>query len=331
MVALIETYPDALLQSDQLNWLVLGTLTKFRCTLHQVWHTAGKLCIQAFICATQKSLQPLHYMSYKMYALVENFIECRLDWTKYEGDMRDAELAGIILHYTYEALLQANHRLDSESNLPLSGDVVRPWLPDDNNYSTVKTTLLHKLAYCSKFCDQDDIMSAVGLYESRHSADFCQADNNGNLPLHLVCCAPPPSIMVGEYEKGFREKTYFHLVETFLTPCMEAASKTNHLGKTPLDILMETYLALHELNIDSWHGMQLLVKANPKEANKLFTKEKMYLFMLAAIGQEANLSIIFSMLLSFVSYQNLDDLGSIITVQKNQKAKGFKEMNDLVI
>ena len=57
----------------------------------------------------------------------------------------------------------------------------------------------------------------------------------------------------------------------------------------------------------------------------------MYLFMLAAIGQEANLSIIFSMLLSFVSYQNLDDLGSIITVQKNQKAKGFKEMNDLVI
>jgi len=45
--------------------------------------------------------------------------------------------------------------------------------------------------------------------------------------------------MVGEYEKGFKEKTYSHLVETFFTPYIEAASKTNHLGKTPLDILMD--------------------------------------------------------------------------------------------
>ena len=76
--------------------------------------------------------------------------------------------------------------------------------------------------------------------------------------------------------------------------------------------------------------MELLVEANPTEANKLFTKEKMYLFMLVAIGEDANLSFTFSMLLSFVLVQKLDDLGSRTTVQ-NSKAKGFKEVNDLVI
>jgi len=44
--------------------------------------------------------------------------------------------------------------------------------------------------------------------------------------------------------------------------------------------------------------------------------------MLAAIGKKANLSCTFSMLLIFVSKQNLDDLGSRITVQK-PKGKGF--------
>ena len=172
---------------------------------------------------------------------------------------------------------------------------------------------------------------AVDSYASQQSAHFFQSDNNGNLPLHLVCCAPSPLIFLEVYNRRISKTTYVGLVETFLTPCMEAASKTNHLGKTPLNILMETKSELSEFNIESWRGVELLVNSNPIEANKLFTKEKMYLFMLAASGQEANLSIIFSMLLSFVSYQNLDDLGSIITVQKNQKAKGFKEMNDLVI
>ena len=179
-----------------------------------------------------------------------------------------------------------------------------PCLPVDSNISTVKTTLLHKLAYCSKFCTQHYIMCAVDSYASRQSAQFFQADNNRNLPLHLVFCAPPPSILRGKYERGFREKTKSSLVKTYLTPCMEAASKTNHLGKTPLDILMETYSELSGWNIDSWCGVQLLVEANPTEANKLFTKEKMYPFMLAVIVKRANLTFTFSMLLSFVLVQN---------------------------
>ena len=165
-------------------------------------------------------------MSSKLPALVANFIECPLDWTKNEGEMQDGELAGIILHYTFEALLQTNHGLDSNSNSPSSGNVIRPCLQVDNNYSTFKTTLLHQLAYCSKFCDQHHLECAVDLYMSRKSAAFYQADNYGNLPLHLVCCAPPPSILLGEYERVFIEKTYSHVVKTFLTAYMEGASKT---------------------------------------------------------------------------------------------------------
>jgi len=258
-------------------------------------------------------------------ALVANFIEYPLDWTKNEGEMQDGELAGIILHYTFEALLQANHGLDSNSNPTSSGNVVRPCLPNDNNY-TFKTTLLHQLAYCSKFCTQCHLECAVDSYASSKSAHFCQADNNGNLPLHLVCCAPPPSFLVGESEKGFREKIKANLVESFLIPYKEAASKTNHLGNTPLDILMEFY---SNFNIKSWCGVELLVEANIKEANKLFTKERMYPFMLAAIGKKANLSCTFSMLLIFVSKQNIDDLGSRITVQKIKRQR--VSLNDLVI
>jgi len=43
--------------------------------------------------------------------------------------------------------------------------------------------------------------------------------------------------------------------------------------------------------------------------------------MLAAIGEQANLSFTFSMLLSFVLVQNLDDLGSRITVQKIKRKR----------
>jgi len=68
--------------------------------------------------------------------------------------------------------------------------------------------------------------------------------------------------------------------------------------------------------------VELLVNANPKEeATKLFTKEKMYPFMLAAIGKKANLSCTFSMLLIFVPYQDFDDLGSRITVQKIKRQR----------
>jgi len=103
---------------------------------------------------------------------------------------------------------------------------------------------------------------------------------------------------------------------------MEAASKTNHLGKTPLDILMETNSELSELNIKSWHGVELLVNANPTEANKLFTKDKLCPFMLAAIGKQASLSCTFSMLLSFILVQNLDDL-QITNIVKRSKSKVF--------
>ena len=122
--------------------------------------------------------------------------------------------------------------MDSNSNPPSSGNVVRSCLPDNNNYSTVKTTLLHKLAYCSNFCSQDDIISAVDSYVSRQSDQFRQADNNVNLPLHLGCCAPPPLDLVGKNKRGSRKKINAYLVETFLTPYKEGASKTNHLGET---------------------------------------------------------------------------------------------------
>ena len=101
LLELIETYPDALLQSDGDNHLVLGTLALFRPPLRQVWHTAGRLCTHAFICATLKSYQPLYHMSSNLCALVAIFIECPLDWTKNEGNMQDGELAGIILHSTF--------------------------------------------------------------------------------------------------------------------------------------------------------------------------------------------------------------------------------------
>jgi len=221
LVELIEIYPDALLQSDGDDQLVLCELAISEYPLRQVWHTAGRLCTHAYICATQTTLQPLHLISYDLPDLVENFMECPLDWTKNEGEMQDGELAGIILHYTFDALLQANHGIDSKSNLPSSGNVVRPCLQVDNNCSTVKTTLLHQLAYCSKFCDQHHLEEAVHLYLARHNAHFYQAD-----------------------------------------------------------------------------------------------KEKMYPFMLAAIGKNANLSFTFSMLLIFVLYQNLDDLGSRILSSK---------------
>jgi len=307
LAVLIETYPDALLQRDEENQLVLGRMAERRCPFHHVWHTAGRLCTHAFICATQESMQPLHQISCELPALVANFMESPLDWTTREGGIQDEKLAGIILHYTFQALLEANPGLDINSKLPSV----------DNEHSTVKTTLLHKLAYCSKFCNQQSILCAVNLYVLRKYDHFFQADNNGNLPLHLVCCAPPPLVLVGEYERRFSEKTKASVVETFLTPCMGAASKTNHLGKTPLDILMETESEL----VESWGGVELLVNANPTEANKLFTKEKMYLFMLAAIGEQANLSFTFSMLLSFVLVQNLDDLGSKTIVIKIQKQR----------
>jgi len=76
----------------------------------------------------------------------------------------------------------------------------------------------------------------VEKYASRQSAHFCQADNNVNLPLHMGCCAPPPLDLVGKNKRGSRKKINAYLVETFLTPYKEGASKTNHLGKTLIDI-----------------------------------------------------------------------------------------------
>jgi len=90
----------------------------------------------------------------------------------------------------------------------------------------------------------------VKKYASRKNAHFHQADNNGNLPLHLVCCAPPP--------RRSRKKIKANLVESFLTPYMEGTSKTNHIGKTPLDILMETNSVIAKINNKSWRVVKYL-------------------------------------------------------------------------
>ena len=93
------------------------------------------------------------------------------------------------------------------------------------------------------------LIKALELYASKQGHHFLLGDQNGNLPLHLVCCAPPPLILLEVYNRRISETTFVVLVKTFLTPCMEAASKSNHLGKTPLDILMETKSELSEFNM----------------------------------------------------------------------------------
>ena len=151
---------------------MLGKLAGYRFQLHQIWHTAGRLCKDDFICVNLDFCQPLCKISCELPALVEKILDRPLDWTQNEGDMQDGELAGIILYYNFEALIAANHGLDITSNLPLSCHPIRPCLPVDSNYSTVETTLMHKLAYCSKFCLQNYIKCAVDLYVSRQSAQF---------------------------------------------------------------------------------------------------------------------------------------------------------------
>ena len=112
---------------------MLGKLTGYRFRVHQILHTAGRLCKTAFICVNQDYCQPLCKISSELPALVENFMECPLAWTQNEGDMQDGELAGIILYYTFEELIAANHGLDSTSNLPLSCHVVKSCLTVASN------------------------------------------------------------------------------------------------------------------------------------------------------------------------------------------------------
>ena len=52
----------------------------------------------SFICTTPKSKQPLYHMSSKLPALVANFIECPLDWTKNECKMQMESL--LVSFYT---------------------------------------------------------------------------------------------------------------------------------------------------------------------------------------------------------------------------------------
>jgi len=49
---------------------------------------------------------------------------------------------------------------------------------------------------------------------------------------------------------------------------------SGHLGKTPLDILMETYSELYELHIDSWRGVQLLAEAIQQKHKNSLLKRK---------------------------------------------------------
>jgi len=316
MSLIIEAYPDGLLESYGLksygvrDCLVLERLADLRYRWRQVWHTAGRLCSKAFICASPQSMQPLRELTYDLEDLVKNVMGLPLDRPRNEGEMQDGELAGITLYYTFEALLEANYGYDTKSNLRSSLNVVMPSEPVENKSATAMTTLLHKLAYCSKFCHQHHVEAAVELYGSMQRHHFLLADQNGNLPLHLVCCAPSLPTLTELNDKTYRKTSTEGLVKSFLTPYKEAASKTNNLGKTPLDFLMENRSELLKLIVESWHDVELLVNANPIEAYKTFTKEKMYPFMLSAIGEQANLSCTFSTLVIFVSFHNLNDLGS---------------------
>jgi len=276
---IIEAYPDGLLERYGLksygvrDCLVLERLADLRYRSRQVWHTAGRLCSKAFICASPQSMQPLRQLAYDLPDLVRNVLGLPLDSTRNEGDMQDGELAGIILYYTFEALIEKNYGLDTKSNLPSSLNVVMPCIPVENKYATAKTNLLHRLAYCSKLCSQHHIERAVDLYASRQSSHFLLADPNGNLPLHLVCCAPLPPTLSEVYDRTSRVTTTAGLIKLFCSQCPEAASKTNNLGKTPLDILMENKSELSESIVESWRGVGVLVNANPIEAYKAFTKK----------------------------------------------------------
>jgi len=250
--------------------LVLERLADLRYQSRQVWHTAGRFCSKVSICASTQSMQPLHDLP----DLVKNDMGLPLDSTRNESDMRDGELAGIILYYTFEALLEANYGLDTKSNLPSNLNLVMPCRPVKNKYATAKTTLLHKLAYCSKYFSQHHIERTVDLYASRQSAHFSQADQNGNLPLHLVCCASLPPTLLEVHDKTSKDTSTAGLVGSFLNPCMEAASMINNIGKTPLDFLMENKSEHSEAMVESWSDVELLVNANPIEAIKPSLKRK---------------------------------------------------------
>ena len=119
--------------------------------------------------------------------------------------VQDGELVGIILHYTFEALIQAKKGLyikTMSNHVPLFHQLVMHYKSLNNQNVTGNTTLLHKLAYCSKFCDPRHLMHlfmAMELHTLKQCSHFLLPDQNGNLPLHLVCCAPPPLILLEVY------------------------------------------------------------------------------------------------------------------------------------
>ena len=109
-------------------------------------------------------MQTLYHMLFELPALVKKFTEIPLDWTKNEGDMQDGELAGIILYYTFEAFLQATKGLvikTISNHVPFCHHLVMHYKSLNNKNFTGNLTLLHKLAYCSKFSDPIHLMHLI--------------------------------------------------------------------------------------------------------------------------------------------------------------------------
>jgi len=90
-------------------------------------------------------MQPLRQLARGLYDTVKKVAWLPMDSPRNEGDMRDGELSGIVLYYTFEALLEANYGRDTKSNLPSNLNVVMPGIPVENKYTTAKTTFFINL------------------------------------------------------------------------------------------------------------------------------------------------------------------------------------------
>ena len=93
LTLIIEAYPDGLLERYGLksygvrDCLVLERLADLRYRYSQVWHTAGRLCSKAFICASPQSMQPLRQLAHVLYDTVKSVLGLKMDSPRNEGDM----------------------------------------------------------------------------------------------------------------------------------------------------------------------------------------------------------------------------------------------------
>jgi ankyrin repeat protein len=300
-VLLMEAYPEALLEIDEKGRLVLGTLAKFGFASRRVWDTAARVCPRAFLCSSARSKCPLAYLSFELGSMNMND-----DNTNHDGGlrMRDSELAGVVLRHTFEVLFAEY----SEPQLQAQPHPV--------------PTVLHQLAYCSKFVPYSmHLMNAVEQAVTRElsgNAPYFNADSQGNLPLHLACIAPPPPPILNcksafsprdELQEGDSPSLLIRIT-TFSICCPDAARLVNADNKTPLQMLMEhAPFVQKEWVAEDWIPVKLLVEANPDDGTRRYTDERLYPFILAAIGDDTSscLTSSYEMLLSFVSLCNLSN------------------------